>query len=293
MKQENYDFEKLVAVEPRLQQYLKKINDRVTIDFGSARAVRLLNKAILHSEYDISYWEFDESALTPPIPGRRAYIDQVVGLLSEHRNSAPKGNKVKVLDIGVGASCIYPIIGHRAYGWSFVGSDIEAKSITQAKEIIANNPSLRNISIKHQTGNKILDGIIAEGEYYEATICNPPFYSSAEEAERSRGRKNKNLGLKESDNYRGSSSELWTEGGELGFISQYIDESKAYRNQVLWFTSLVSAEKHIKPLQRKLEEKGAADSLIKEMKLGNKRSRIICWTYLEKKKRKAWAEMRF
>jgi len=32
---------------------------------------------------------------------------------------------VRGLDIGTGASAIYPLLGARVYGWSFLGTDID------------------------------------------------------------------------------------------------------------------------------------------------------------------------
>lgn len=45
-----------------------------------------------------------------------------------------------LLDIGVGASCIYPLLGCRMFGWNFFGSDIDNESLNWANQIIeANN----------------------------------------------------------------------------------------------------------------------------------------------------------
>lgn len=35
------------------------------------------------------------------------------------------------LDVGTGASCIYPLLGHRVYGWNFMGSDIDRWAVSQ------------------------------------------------------------------------------------------------------------------------------------------------------------------
>ena len=51
-------------------------------------------------------------------------------------------SKCRCLDIGVGANCIYPIIGHTEYGWTFVGTDIDPVSIENARKIVTCNPVL-------------------------------------------------------------------------------------------------------------------------------------------------------
>jgi len=65
-------------------------------------------------------------------------------LLSENNfGNIPKGSKITCFDIGVGANCIYPIIGVTEYAWNFIGSDIDPKSIESATNIVNANPSLK------------------------------------------------------------------------------------------------------------------------------------------------------
>ena len=47
--------------------------------------------------------------------------------------------KLRVLDVGTGASFIYPVLGAASYGWSFVGSEVNPASATSAREILAAN----------------------------------------------------------------------------------------------------------------------------------------------------------
>jgi hypothetical protein len=55
----------------------------------------------------------------------------------------PSGEQsIRVLDIGVGASCIYPLLGFRKFGWSFIGSDIDATSLQWARDNLSRNASL-------------------------------------------------------------------------------------------------------------------------------------------------------
>jgi 23S rRNA (adenine1618-N6)-methyltransferase len=81
---------------------------------------------LLISYYDIKNGIF-QHYLCPPIPGRADYI-HIADLLAESNNGIiPKGHGIQGLDIGIGANCIYPIIGNAEYGWSFVGTDIDEK----------------------------------------------------------------------------------------------------------------------------------------------------------------------
>ena len=88
--------------------------------------------------YSIKYWDIPQNYLCPPIPGRVDYLHYLADLLAlSNANKIPTGKHIKVLDIGVGANCIYPLLGFKEYGWNFTGTDIDTHSITVIKNINA------------------------------------------------------------------------------------------------------------------------------------------------------------
>lgn len=275
-----YDFSKLISAHPELEKHVAPNKyGELSINFFDAQAVKALNKALLTLHYGIEYWDIPAHSLCPPIPGRADYIHYISDLVGEHKKD------VRCLDIGVGANCIYPIIGCSQYGWKFVGSDIDAIAIKNAQKIVDNNPILKdNVELRLQSDvNSIFKGIIRDDDFFDVTICNPPFHQSAESAEKGSLRKLRNLKGKRVEkvalNFGGNANELWCEGGELQFISTMIDESKLYRNRCHWFTSLVSKEDNLKPLCQKLNNLRVAEYRIIEMQQGNKTSRILAWHY--------------
>lgn len=285
--QQFYNFDALKLLVPELGEYIIKNPLGIdTIDFAIPEAVLLLNKAILKKDYKVKFWEIPKTNLCPPIPGRADYIHYIADLLSEENNGViPTGNRVKVLDLGIGANVIYPIIGVAEYGWFFVGSDINTQSLKTATNIIENNALLKNnVTIRQQTNkNNILKNIIGENECFNVVICNPPFFKSEEETLSKTAQKLRNLGKKTTgkpiQNFSGQHSELWCEGGEKAFITNYIYESLYFKTQVLWFTSLVSNKEHLRPLQSLLKKVKAKDVKVINMKQGNKISRILAWRY--------------
>jgi 23S rRNA (adenine1618-N6)-methyltransferase len=287
----NYDFKELTNVCPALKEHItKNVHGSETIDFANPEAVKLLNKALLMRYYAIDFWDMPEGNLVPPIPGRADYIHHAADLLSSfYFGKVPKGNEITVLDIGCGANCIYPIIGQREYGWSFVGSEIDDKSIASANEIVSRNKGLKEaIEIRKQTNDRdIFQGIINRGEKFHMSICNPPFHSSKEEANKGSQRKLNNLARKRVGevklNFSGKSNELIYEGGEKKFIQNMIHQSFKYRHSVKWFTTLVSKEAYLKSFEALLEKLGAEQVRIIPMGTGNKVSRILGWTFERKK----------
>ena len=139
-----YDFEKLTLSFPELQSFIYvNEHDLETIDFSNPDAVKSLNKSILIADYDIQNWDIPKDYLCPPIPGRADYVHYIADLLAESNNGIiPLGENIIGLDIGIGANCIYPIIGYEAYQWNFVGTDIDEKALQNCKKIISENPKL-------------------------------------------------------------------------------------------------------------------------------------------------------
>jgi 23S rRNA (adenine1618-N6)-methyltransferase len=220
-------------------------------------------------------------------------------LAASNQGKIPKGSGMRGLDIGTGASCIYPILAHSIYGWSFVGSEIDADALKAAQKNVSANPNLEaNIQVRKQKKNKgAFEGIIQENEYFDLTVCNPPFHASAADAEAGTRRKARNLGGPKSDkpvlNFGGKSNELWCEGGEVRFVSDMVRQSKTYGTSCFWYSSLLSKETSILPVTKVIQKAGAAEFRVIPMGQGSKSSRIVVWTFLSPKQQKIWAKTRW
>lgn len=291
---ERYDFKALTNSCPELCPFVVT-NDYgdESIDFFDPAAVKMLNKALLKHFYDIVYWDIPKNYLCPPIPGRADYIhhiaDLVYGSIPENmENVRPDGEKIRCLDIGVGANCIYPIIGHNEYGWSFIGTDIDPVAIESAQKIIDMNPSLHGVvELRLQSDPKeIFNGIIKKNELFDITICNPPFHSSFEDAQSVTIRKLRNLKQKKINkptlNFGGQNNELWCEGGEEWFIKEMIHQSQQFSTTCHWFTTLVSREDNLAGYYKALGNINATEVKTILMSHGNKSSRLLAWTFFPK-----------
>jgi len=282
-----YDFTALVKAHMALKAFIinNPHNQQSTIDFSNAEAVKALNAALLKSHYQITQWDFPQGYLCPPIPGRVDYIHYLNDLLSTSK--IDQKHNVTVLDIGTGATCIYPILGSRVYNWNFVATDIDPLSIKAAKVNIAANKNIdKHIRCKLQNNSSdIFHGIIEANEYYHLTMCNPPFHKSLADASIGTTRKWKNLNKntriekKNSLNFGGQKAELWCQGGELAFIQKMIKESVHYQNQVYWFTCLVSKKDHLSKIKLYLKKAQAKQIKVINMAQGQKTSRFIAWRF--------------
>ncbi len=275
----SYNFEELILSHSKLAKFVftNEHNNR-TIDFTNSEAVFHLNKAILLAHYNITDWRIPKGYLCPPIPGRADYIHYINDLLSEN----PTDKVMKGLDVGVGANCIYPILGSRIYNWKMVGCDISADAVEAARHNVSLTEALeKNLEIRHQDNNaNIFEGIIKDDEYFDFTMCNPPFHSSEAEATKGTMRKLKNLKKegKTGLNFGGQANELWCNGGEALFIKRMIKQSAVFKSQVGWFTTLVSKKENLPKIYKQLDKLKATHKSI-TMSQGNKKSRFVAWSF--------------
>jgi 23S rRNA (adenine1618-N6)-methyltransferase len=292
-----YDFKALIKAMPKLRAYVT-VNkyENETINFSDPEAVKLLNRALLKHHYRVDYWDIPEGYLCPPIPGRADYVHYAADLLAGANDGAVrKGKKIRVLDIGVGANCVYPIIGHQEYGWSFVGVDIDEEALASAQKIIDQSKDLKGaIELRLQKHKAdIFTFAIKPGEQFDLTLCNPPFHASIKEAAEGSRRKWNNLGLKTGReepvlNFGGQNMELWYPGGEAAFLKQMATQSTRVAKQCLWFTTLVSKKENLRILYNALQKAGAVEVQTISMSQGQKASRIMAWTFLTLEEQLLW-----
>jgi len=282
-----YDFATLAASSPELRGFLRRApHGGLTVEFADPAAVMALNRALLREAYGIECWELPPGYLCPPIPGRADYLHHLADLLAEdHGGAIPRGDRVRVLDIGTGASVIYPLLGQREYGWWFVGAELDPAALDSAARILAANPDLgRAVSLRRQCNPAaVFGGIVQPGEGFDLTLCNPPFHPSARAAREAAQRKWRKLGRgagNSNRNFGGQGAELWCEGGEIGFIQRMAAESVGYGTCIRWFTTLVSSSSSLPAIQRALRQAGAGEIRIVPMAQGQKQSRFVAWRFL-------------
>ncbi|MCL4106971.1 UNVERIFIED_CONTAM: hypothetical protein GTU68_004112 [Idotea baltica] len=309
-----YDFDLLVAALPELKEHLiKNPVGEDTVNFSDPLAVKLLNKALLAHHYGVKHWDIPAGYLCPPIPGRADYIHRVADILNSDSQGEPYNHaSVKALDIGVGANCIYPIIGATEYKWRCTGTDVDPVSVKAANFIAESNANLKGkIRSRLQADSEsIFKGVIKDNERYDVTICNPPFHGSQEEAEQGSQRKLDNLaanrakkaGLpfkperknkktvqnavdaanKPTLNFGGQKTELW----------KMAKESQLFSTQVLWFTTLISKKDNVDMIRSELGKLRAKQVKVVEMSQGQKVSRFVAWTFMDDEQRQQWIELK-
>lgn len=286
--QGSYDFPALMRMSPALRPFVAPTpRGNLSIDFTDPQAVRALNRALLALHHGVREWDIPADFLCPPIPGRADYLHHLADLLAEGNGGRiPRGATTLLLDVGTGANGVYPLIGFKEYGWHFVGSDIAPAALAAfGRTLAANADCAAAIELRRQPDPQaIFAGILQPGERYAATLCNPPFHASPDDAVRGSRRKWKNLGKTTGKqvpllNFGGQAAELWCPGGEAAFIARMIRESRAFARQVGWFTCLVSKASNLPPLQATLRREQVSESRVVAMAQGQKQSRFLAWRF--------------
>lgn len=314
--QGRYDFARLTGESPELAAFLATTPaGDASIDFSNPTAVRALNRALLKVDYGVAHWDIPDGYLCPPIPGRADYLHGLADLLAEaNAGVIPRGPGIRALDIGVGANCIYPLLGEREYGWRFVGSDVDLAALEAARANVHANGLDAAIELRHQRARgSIFAGLLSGDNVFDVSLCNPPFHASAGDAARGSQRKWRNLGKagdskpgdskpddsKPGDrrspalNFGGQASELWCTGGEASFVRRMVRESADVAHQVLWFSSLVAKSEHLADVHRQLKKAGAVEVRERAMAQGSKHSRFVAWTFLDGAQRASWRAARW
>ena len=197
--------------------------------------------------------EIPLNSLCPPIPNRLDYLGFLDRLLSQSVISGIDMYPFFFLIYrGTGASCIYPLLGCRLHpSWDFLATDIYAPSIEYAQANVNRNHLQDRIRICHSDPSYILPTpFLKPGKTYDFVMCNPPFYESIQDQTLSRTKKT-------NDPFAvctGASHEMITEGGELKFVRQMIQESFGLQDCIHWFTCLLGKKADYIILFKELED---------------------------------------
>jgi len=332
--QGTYDMARLTSAYPPLGPHVARgPTGRPTVDWADPAAVRALNTALLVADYRVhpSYAAIlPAGALVPPVPGRADYVHHLADALRRAGAlpSAPVGPAVRGMDIGTGASCIYPLIAASVYGWEMIASDVNPAALASARKIVASNGHRDLIDVRGQelSNASIFDGVLRADERLDFAMCNPPFYPSEDAFRAENARKRKGLSKKKgagrkgakqraapaeaeteggattSNNFGGTRSELWCEGGEVAFVRRIVEESRRYADRCLLFSSLVSRKEHVAEIEgflRAAPTKGGGRRrrgvrLVRRVSMGagRKSATLLVWSFLDERERRQWSHAR-
>lgn len=254
------------------------MNGHIKLNYKDKTALQMLTCCLLKRDFGLNL-ELPPDKLIPTLPLRLNYIlwlEDIEESLSWKDRSGIKG-----LDIGCGASCIYPLLAavHSKHRWKMVGLERSKDSVEYAKKNVTTNRLDSEVGVVQQEdGESTIFRAFMENNtgQYDFCMCNPPFYDESDDTkpENRTGRR------KQPSNARtGSSSELCTDGGELRFVGKIIEESMELKDKISVYTSMIGHKRNYEEILRMLKRYNIDNITTTRFCQGNTTRWGIAWSF--------------
>ncbi|KAL2260433.1 hypothetical protein VTK26DRAFT_5546 [Humicola hyalothermophila] len=275
-------FRQLYVSEPDFNQLAKEdaafaafLNGNGQLDFTNPAATMQLTKTLLDLDFGLKL-ELPKDRLCPPVPNRHNYILWLKDLMDSTSYDQP-GRRLCGLDVGTGASCIYPLLGTAQRPWCFVATDIDAKSLSYAKRNIELNGLRDRIRLLER---KVDDPLVPLGEAgiqsIDFVMMNPPFYDSEDDMLASAKKKER----PPFSACTGAPVEMVCDGGEVAHVGRLLRESLVLRDRVQWYTSMLGKLSSLEALVEQLHANGIDNYAVTEFVQGTKTRRwALGWSF--------------
>lgn len=145
---DDIDFAALALTDATFAKVLKSNGQ---LDFSNPESVQQLTKSLLKRDFGLNI-SLPPDRLCPPVPNRLNYILWIQSILDttndSYKDVYDPEREVLGLDIGTGASCIYPLLGcSQRPNWRFAGTDIDEKSLQFAGQNVQANELQNRIKL--------------------------------------------------------------------------------------------------------------------------------------------------
>ncbi|KAI5474536.1 ribosomal RNA large subunit methyltransferase F [Pseudohyphozyma bogoriensis] len=266
------DFSQLALDVPAFAPFVRTTSKGLpTIDFQDEKAVRALTAALLKRDFGLEI-VLPNDRLCPMVPGRLEYvlwILQVASVLPTSLTSPrlPTLPDLTGIDIGTGSSAIYPLLACRTlHSVRMVGTEIDDVSFEHARRNIGGNGLDKRVALMRADveGSVFPEDMFGASSTFDFTMCNPPFYSSAEEVADS-------LAAKELEPFAvctGGTREMITPGGEVAFVGRMVDETLVLGDRIRWFSSLLGKYSSVAQIVALLQKHKIDNYAIKDLQQG-------------------------
>ncbi|XP_064618931.1 RNA N6-adenosine-methyltransferase mettl16-like isoform X2 [Lineus longissimus] len=242
------DFKDLALKYEEFRKYsTQDTGGKVHLDFKAPECLRALSWALLKNDFDIDV-DMPLERLIPTIPLRLNYILWLKDIIGEKTD-------VHGIDIGCGASCVYPLLASKMYGWKMVTTEVDDLNLTYAKRNVEKNEmgeSIRVVEVKEGSGLSNL--LETENCNFDFCMCNPPFFESNIEAYGLTSSRKPDRAEPKSVS-TASEHESIVEGGEVAYVQQMITDSLQLRNRIRVYTTMLGKKKSAGVLKNELQTK--------------------------------------
>ncbi|KAM5149481.1 RNA N(6)-adenosine-methyltransferase METTL16 [Callospermophilus lateralis] len=273
------DFAYLASKYPDFKQHVQiNLNGRVSVNFKDPEAVRALTCTLLKEDFGLSI-DIPLERLIPTVPLRLNYIHWVEDLIG-HQDS-DKSTLRRGIDIGTGASCIYPLLGATLNGWYFLATEVDDMCFNYAKKNVEQNnlsDLIKVVKVPQKT--LLMDALKEKSEIiYDFCMCNPPFFANQLEAKGVNSR-NPRRPPPSSVN-TGGITEIMAEGGELEFVKRIIHDSLQLKKRLRWYSCMLGKKCSLAPLKEELRIQGVPKVTFTEFCQGRTMRWALAWSFYD------------
>lgn len=268
------DFAYLASKYPDFQQYVHtSLAGRAMLNFKEPEAVRALTCTLLKEDFGLTI-EIPLERLIPTVPLRLNYIHWVEDLIGG------QGKPRKGIDIGTGASCIYPLLGASMNSWYFLATEVDDICFDYAtKNVEQNNLSHLIKVVKVPQKTLLMDALKEDDIVYDFCMCNPPFFANQLEAKGVNSRSSRRA--PPSSINTGGVTEIMAEGGELEFVKSIIHDSLQLKRRLRWYSCMLGKKCSLAPLKEELRKQGVPKVTQTEFYQGRTMRWALAWSFYD------------
>ncbi|XP_005292762.2 RNA N6-adenosine-methyltransferase METTL16 isoform X2 [Chrysemys picta bellii] len=273
------DFAYLASRYPAFRQHVQtSLSGRASLNFKDPEAVRALTCTLLKEDFGLTI-DIPLERLIPTVPLRLNYIHWVEDLIG-HQDGDKQAPR-RGIDIGTGASCIYPLLGATLNGWYFLATEVDDMCFNYAKKNVEQNnlsDLIKVVKVPQKT--LLMDALKEESEIiYDFCMCNPPFFANQLEAKGVNSR-NPRRPPPSSVN-TGGITEIMAEGGELEFVKRIIHDSLQLKKRLRWYSCMLGKKCSLAPLKEELRIQGVPKVTHTEFCQGRTMRWALAWSFYD------------
>ncbi|XP_028856472.1 RNA N6-adenosine-methyltransferase mettl16-like [Denticeps clupeoides] len=272
------DFAYLASKYPEFQQHVQtNLAGGVMLNFKDPEAVRALTCTLLKEDFGLSI-EIPLERLIPTVPLRLNYIHWVEDLIGSRGDGEAQRRGI---DIGTGASCIYPLLGATMNDWHFLATEVDDICYNYAKKNVEQNnlsDLIKVVKVPQKT--LLMDALKEESSIiYDFCMCNPPFFANQLEAQGVNSRNSRRP--PPSSVNTGGVTEIMAEGGELEFVKRIIHDSLQLKRRLRWYSCMLGKKCSLTPLKEELRKQGVPKVTHTEFCQGRTMRWALAWSFYE------------
>ena len=262
------DLAGLAANDKEFGEVAKKNSETGAIisDWSDREYSKKLISAVLRRDFQLDL-KYPNGSLAPALTNKMNYLLCIrdLALLNNYASEGLFG-----IDIGTGAAMYFAAIAVRFFKWKMLATEENQADYNLAIQNCVENKLTDDIKLVQPSSKSEIFCGIDDGNFF-FSVCNPPFYEH-------------NVERRSREEFEGSDAgrghEIATDGGEVEFVNNMIDQSARVCDRVKIFSTLVGHKKNLSDLKKKIYSMPMIKSHnVFELCQGKTMRWVLAWTF--------------